>query len=497
MVLLMVWMGEVFSVLSLRSRASIRYFPKLFCTYFYLFHIYFFCFPYGFSYLAWVTIMLFVLHATMHLMNSYEIPAFDSGYINARTPRAGLYDPDELAQTIAAEDAAAVAVGNATHASQGAVFRRMQALRRAAEAAGLNGPPRTRRNRSSRARLTGARPDAAQPGASAAANRVRTTSADIPKSKFALAAIPPHNNNRSSSTGAERPSIGVRAPVPVNSRGPVLAMGRSDSMAQYTDGNFMDEEAALDAEAHASRKNSNAEKPKVKKPKAVKDLSPTSQTTDYHGNTMVIQNTESADSDLGLLLDNSEDERAVYLPASAQDHDGLLESESEGSSDSDYYSEEQEEEERRLFVFGSVTGAAATDKTSDTPERRNSNADGSSKSPHRKHRRHRDHTQSSAMKPSTAPNIYETLEARRARLNYVAVGGSAAANDAARVRAQQVAANGGAVLGEDTVLNDNGAAIGSSSNGSSTKKRNPNRDSLSDYGFKSSEFSVFGDLLRS
>lgn len=48
MVLLMVWMGEVFSVLSLRSRASIRYFPKLFCGYFYLFHVYFFCFPYGF-----------------------------------------------------------------------------------------------------------------------------------------------------------------------------------------------------------------------------------------------------------------------------------------------------------------------------------------------------------------------------------------------------------------------------------------------------------------
>jgi hypothetical protein len=61
---------------SLRSKASIRYFPKLFSAYFYLFHVYFFSFPYGFSYLAWLTAMLFILHATMHLMNHYEIPAF-------------------------------------------------------------------------------------------------------------------------------------------------------------------------------------------------------------------------------------------------------------------------------------------------------------------------------------------------------------------------------------------------------------------------------------
>jgi hypothetical protein len=38
--------------------------------------VYFFSFPYGFSYLAWLTAMLFILHATMHLMNHYEIPAF-------------------------------------------------------------------------------------------------------------------------------------------------------------------------------------------------------------------------------------------------------------------------------------------------------------------------------------------------------------------------------------------------------------------------------------
>ena len=33
------------------------------------------------------------------------------GYVNARTPRAGLYDPDDLAQLLSEEDAAAEALG--------------------------------------------------------------------------------------------------------------------------------------------------------------------------------------------------------------------------------------------------------------------------------------------------------------------------------------------------------------------------------------------------
>jgi hypothetical protein len=130
---------------SLRSKASIRFFPKLFCGYFYLFHIYFFCFPYGFSYLAWLTAMLFILHATMHLMNQYEIPAFEQGLVTARNPRVGLIDLDALAR---AEEAAAAMLD--APQSNGAVFRRMQALRRAAqlaEEAGLDTPQRRGRGR--------------------------------------------------------------------------------------------------------------------------------------------------------------------------------------------------------------------------------------------------------------------------------------------------------------------------------------------------------------
>jgi hypothetical protein len=129
-----------FPLCSVRSKASIRFFPKLFCGYFYLFHIYFFCFPYGFSYLAWLTTMLFILHATMHLMNHYEIPAFEQGLVTARNPRIGLVDLDALAR---AEEAAAAMLY--TPQSNGAVFRRMQALRRAAqlaEEAGLDTPQR-------------------------------------------------------------------------------------------------------------------------------------------------------------------------------------------------------------------------------------------------------------------------------------------------------------------------------------------------------------------
>jgi hypothetical protein len=50
-------------------------------------------------------------------------------------------------------------------------------------------------------------------------------------------------------------------------RGSVLAMGRSDSMAQYTDGNYADEEAALDAELATSQtsQHSNSSKSKAKK----------------------------------------------------------------------------------------------------------------------------------------------------------------------------------------------------------------------------------------
>eukprot|EP01034_Spumella_vulgaris_P023900 gene23900-30178_t len=91
LVILLVWMGEIFSILSCRCRISIQYFPKIFMAYFLLFHIYFFTFPFGFSYLALLTTGLFMLHAMMHFWNVYEVAAYDIRAVHSDNPRAGLF----------------------------------------------------------------------------------------------------------------------------------------------------------------------------------------------------------------------------------------------------------------------------------------------------------------------------------------------------------------------------------------------------------------------
>lgn len=65
----------------------------MFFLYFSLFHIYFFCFPFGFSYLALLSTALHLLHAMMFFWNAYEIPAYEAGVITAMTPRVAAVDP--------------------------------------------------------------------------------------------------------------------------------------------------------------------------------------------------------------------------------------------------------------------------------------------------------------------------------------------------------------------------------------------------------------------
>eukprot|EP00903_Cladosiphon_okamuranus_P006745 g6580.t1 len=101
MVLSVVWLCEVYSVVSVRTSVCIRFFPQVFFLYFTLFHIYFFSFPFGFSYLALVTTVLFLQHSMLFCWNRYEVPALRSGVISAARPRqAGMvigvvprYDP--------------------------------------------------------------------------------------------------------------------------------------------------------------------------------------------------------------------------------------------------------------------------------------------------------------------------------------------------------------------------------------------------------------------
>ncbi|CAB1106595.1 unnamed protein product [Ectocarpus sp. CCAP 1310/34] len=72
MVLSVVWLCEVYSVVSVRTAVCIRFFPQVFFLYFTLFHVYFFSFPFGFSYLALVTTVLFLQHSMLFCWNRYE-----------------------------------------------------------------------------------------------------------------------------------------------------------------------------------------------------------------------------------------------------------------------------------------------------------------------------------------------------------------------------------------------------------------------------------------
>jgi hypothetical protein len=90
MVLSVVWLSEIFSVISLRTVPSISFFPRAFFFYFSLFHIYFFSFPFGFSYLALFTTVLYIQHSMVFCWNTYEIPALESGLITALTLRVGM-----------------------------------------------------------------------------------------------------------------------------------------------------------------------------------------------------------------------------------------------------------------------------------------------------------------------------------------------------------------------------------------------------------------------
>lgn len=88
MVLLLVWLAEVFSVVSVRTLHSVRLFPRLFFLYFCIFHFYFFSFPFGFSYVALFTTVMFLQHSLLFCWNHYEVPALVTGRVSAIRPRS-------------------------------------------------------------------------------------------------------------------------------------------------------------------------------------------------------------------------------------------------------------------------------------------------------------------------------------------------------------------------------------------------------------------------
>jgi len=87
MILSVVWMGELYSVVVMRTAYDIRMFPRLFFLYFFSYNLYFFSYPSGFSYLALTSTICLLQHAMLTMFVRYEMPAFLNGKISASHPR--------------------------------------------------------------------------------------------------------------------------------------------------------------------------------------------------------------------------------------------------------------------------------------------------------------------------------------------------------------------------------------------------------------------------
>ncbi|KAK6945654.1 hypothetical protein RJ641_013198, partial [Dillenia turbinata] len=75
MVLILVWLCELFTLFSLCTPISMKFFPRFFLLYFLVFHIYFFSYAYGFTYLALSTTAAFMQHLIVYFWNRFEVLA--------------------------------------------------------------------------------------------------------------------------------------------------------------------------------------------------------------------------------------------------------------------------------------------------------------------------------------------------------------------------------------------------------------------------------------
>ncbi|KAI8556823.1 hypothetical protein RHMOL_Rhmol05G0285500 [Rhododendron molle] len=85
MVLILVWLCELFTLISVRTPISMKFFPRFFLLYFLVFHIYFFSYTYGFSYLALSTTASFMQHLILYFWNRFEVPALQRFMQNRRS----------------------------------------------------------------------------------------------------------------------------------------------------------------------------------------------------------------------------------------------------------------------------------------------------------------------------------------------------------------------------------------------------------------------------
>ncbi|XXG65824.1 hypothetical protein AAC387_Pa05g3436 [Persea americana] len=83
MVLILVWLCELFTMISVRTPISKQFFPRFFLLYFLVFHIYFFSYASGFSYLAFTAVAAFMYHLILYFWNRFEVPALER-YMRSR-----------------------------------------------------------------------------------------------------------------------------------------------------------------------------------------------------------------------------------------------------------------------------------------------------------------------------------------------------------------------------------------------------------------------------
>ncbi|TYZ62098.1 hypothetical protein PybrP1_000910 [[Pythium] brassicae (nom. inval.)] len=89
-VMSLVWVGESFSVISVRSRLAQVYFPPLFFCLFAGLHVYVFSFPLGFTHIATAATAVLLALLMLFFWNDLEIPALRRGQVCVHTPREPL-----------------------------------------------------------------------------------------------------------------------------------------------------------------------------------------------------------------------------------------------------------------------------------------------------------------------------------------------------------------------------------------------------------------------
>merc|ERR1711871_329445 len=71
-----------------RSKLSIRFFPRLTLVYFVAFHLYFFETLYGFTLLALFVCFMAMAHAMVYFVREAEVPSLVAGILTEERPRA-------------------------------------------------------------------------------------------------------------------------------------------------------------------------------------------------------------------------------------------------------------------------------------------------------------------------------------------------------------------------------------------------------------------------